>query len=101
MWLTKQRQLKKKGKLEYERQIRLEELGVVWDTHKYEWEEMFTLLVDIKRRTGNCNVPTKHKEGGEKIGLWLSKQRQIKKRGKLEYERQRQLDELGVVWQLK
>jgi len=100
-WLTTQRQFKKKGKLDCERQSQLEELGVVWDLPKYKWGEMFTLLVEFKRRTGNCNVAQSHKEAGRQLGTWLMKERKLKKEGKQDCEiqgRLDQLEELGVVW---
>jgi len=93
-WLVAQRQLKKKGKLDDERQTRLDELGVVWDA-KHQWENMFTLLVKINKREGNCSIAQHHKEAGKNLGMWLAQQRRLKRKGKLDDERQKQLDKIG------
>ena len=65
------------------------------------WEDMFALLQEYKRREGHCNVPDKRKEGGENLGRWLGTQRQLKKNEKLDPERLRRLEDLGIVWSFK
>ena len=57
---------KKNGELNTAKQMRLVEIGIVWDVVSQQWEDMFTLLVQYKDREGDCNVPAKHKED-EKI----------------------------------
>ena len=79
----------KKGRLDAEKEIQLEEIGVVRDTHSQHWDDTFTLLLQYKDREGDCNVPAKHKED--------EKKRTGKKNGKLDAEKQKVLEELGVV----
>ena len=38
------------------------------------WERMYGLLQAYRAREGSANVPNRHEEGGEKLGLWLSRQ---------------------------
>ena len=56
---------KKNGKLDTARQMRLEEIGVVWDMYSQHWDDTFALLLQYKDREGDCNVPAKHKEDGK------------------------------------
>ena len=86
-WLKHQRNKKnKKGRLDAEKEIQLEEIGVVRDTHSQHWDDAFTLLLQYKDREGDCNVPAKHKEDGKNLGVWLTNRRTGKKNGKLDAE---------------
>jgi hypothetical protein len=96
-WLNNQRTYKKNGKLDTEKEKRLEEIGVTWDVLSQQWEDNFTLLLQYKEREGDCNVPGRHKEDGENLGIWLKKQRQNKKKGRLHTEKEQQLNAIGVV----
>mmetsp|Transcript_52045 Transcript_52045/g.59026 ORF Transcript_52045/g.59026 Transcript_52045/m.59026 type:complete len:323 (-) Transcript_52045:172-1140(-) len=99
-WLSTQRGRRKKGILTRDRKSQLENLGVVWEINSTtSWEDMFTLLVQYQNREGNChNVPQTHIEEGENLGIWLSNQRQNKRKGTLTADRTRQLNDLDVVW---
>merc|ERR1712238_5369 len=88
----------KKRQLDTNRKNQLEDLGVVWDVQQQQWENYFNLLVKYKEREGDCNVPAIHKEHGENLGDWLSHQRKANKNGKIDTEKQKLLDDLGVVW---
>jgi hypothetical protein len=53
----------------------------VWgDAFEYEWVENIKLLIELKNREGQCNVPQDHKEGRKNLGEWFSSQRKNKKR---------------------
>jgi uncharacterized membrane protein len=97
-WLSKQRLAKKEGIIDPVEQMRLEKLGIVWNTFSQQWDEKYNLLLQYKQREGNCRVPQKHRENNENLGAWLNKQRQIKKKGKLDDERLRKLEDIGVIW---
>jgi hypothetical protein len=94
-WVGDQRQLKKKETLEPDRETRLEEIGFGWATYAATWDEMYALLEQYKKREGHCNVPQSHTEDGSNFGTWVSKQRQLKKKEKLEPDRQKRLAEIG------
>jgi hypothetical protein len=101
-WLYTQRMDKKKGKLDAEKQNRLEEIGVVWDVLLLKWEHMFTLLVQYNEREGNCIMPQDRKEDGENLGAWLTTQRMDKKKGKLHANKEDKLNSIGnFVWDLQ
>ena len=59
---------------------------------------MHALLLVYKDCEGHCNVPTKHEEDGKKLGQWLSDQRKLQKKKKLNPEKEKQLEKIGVVW---
>ena len=98
-WLSRQRQDKKKtGTLDIMKEKQLKELGIVWDVFEHEWDENFQLLIKYKDKEGNCNVPKRHKEDGVNLGNWLGTQRQNKKGGTLDTVKEKQLEDLGIVW---
>ena len=53
-----------------------------------------------KDREDHCNAPKRHKEDGENLGGWLSDQRKAKKKEKLDPRKEKQLEDLGVVWDI-
>jgi hypothetical protein len=72
--------------------------GFIWDALKYEWDENIQLLLKYKDREGHHNVPKDHKEDGKNLGYWLSRQRKNKKSGTLDTVKEKQLEELGFIW---
>ena len=98
-WLIKQKQYNRAGTLKAERWKRLQELGVSHLTKGEErWEEMYSLLLQFKEREGHLQVRQKHVEDGEKLGLWLAKQRNHHKKGVLNAYREERLDEYFRTW---
>ena len=98
-WVRTQRALRKKCKLEPERERLLTELGLVWEPHEEAWKEMFQQLKEYKEaHGGDCNVPNTYKENPP-LGIWVDTQRVLRKKCKLEPERERLLTELGLVWE--
>ena len=53
------------------------------------------------KREGHCDVPKSHKEGGENLGLWVADQRTAFKKGKLDPERTRRLEAIGIKWRIR
>jgi hypothetical protein len=96
-WVNTQRQLKTKEKLDPDRQKRLEEIGFEWDASA-KWDKMCVLLKQFKKREGHCNVPQSHKEGKANLGTWVTTQRQLKTKEKLDSDRQKQLEDIGFKW---
>ncbi len=98
-WATKQRDLKKKEKLEPERITQLNEIGFVWDLAEAAWEEAFQLVITFKRTKGDGKIPS-HFPENPALGKWAEKQRKEYKQNKLLPERQTRLDVEGFVWDL-
>jgi len=95
-WLSQQRQNRKSGTLQPERQRRLDEIGFDWrsDSRKEEWTTRFEQLKAYKERFGNCRVPVKWKENPQ-LGMWATNQRQHRKNGRLSPEKEKILCEVG------
>jgi len=90
---------------------RLEAAGVVWDVVAGQWERNYALLRAYREREGHANVPKRHVEEGEKLGVWLGTQRKrhqardlseeerkAKRVSPLSDEEVGRLEALGVVW---
>jgi len=103
-WLAMQRWLKGKGKLDADKQRRLDEVGVQWGIKKVRlarkpaanWIARYQQLLRFKQRHGHCNVSFSLLANAGLAG-WVSRQRQAKKSGKLLPERERLLNEIGFA----
>ena len=84
-----------------EREQRLDEIGFVWRlVEPNVWEQMFEQLLSFKQTHGHCNVPQKstvHK----KLGRWVNVQRLFYTRGKIRPDRQKRLEAVDFVWNMK
>ena len=96
-WVSVQRYLK--GKLSIQRKRRLDRIGFVWNWNEYRWDNGFNNLLKFRKREGHCRVPIFHCEGKYKLGLWVSTQRNRKK--KLSTKQRAQLNKIGFVWKEK
>ena len=100
-WISTQRYLQKQGVLDDYREKRLNDIGVSWDLTYLlgeRWEEMYDLLVQFNQREGHSNVPRGHVENGESLGSWLDNQRGFHRKGVLEADREKKLNDIGVSW---
>lgn len=111
-WLTKQRTDFRRGVLTPERRVRLEELGIVWETSPGEspsrgrrkdgtrgpsWNAMLQQLKEFHLSHGHCNVPVTY-SANKALGRWLARQRERWRRDKLSAAKVTQLETLGVDW---
>jgi len=90
-------QRKKKGKLDSSLERQLKKIGNMCSFPAGTWVNNYRLLVKFQRREGHCHVPQSHKEDGMNLGFWLKNQRRRKTKGKLESTCEKQLEEIGVV----
>ena len=99
-WIKMQRSLFAKGRLEPQRQRRLEELpGWTWDPRTDQWEAGFRRLLDYVEQHGDARVPRSYALDGHRLGNWITEQRGSYAKGRLEPQRQRRLEELpGWTW---
>ncbi|CAB9524679.1 helicase [Seminavis robusta] len=99
-WVSTQRKVYNKGKLNEERFQKLQEIGFTWvisgssDPLGEDWLAMFASLQKFHQGNGHCNVPRTN----GKLGKWVSTQRTLYKKGKLNGERFQKLQELGFTW---
>lgn len=93
-WVSKQRQLRKRGKLSKEKVDALDSLKFTWSTAEADWEDKFKRLCGWTREHGHASVPFNEGE----LGWWVNTQRQCKRKGKLNQSREARLQTLGFVW---
>lgn len=98
LWVLTQRVKKKKGELPDDRIALLEKLNFEWDRHDAIWEKNHEALVNFKKKHGHCNVPTKYPENSQ-LGVWVMKQRRLKRQGALPQEKIVKLENLGFLWE--
>lgn len=96
-WMLTQRQAKKRGELEPEREKRLTNIGFEWEPFSGQWEAMFGRLRAYHGEHGNCLVPS-HWPKDAKLASWVGTQRMRKSEAKLSAERIAKLDTLGFEW---
>jgi len=99
-WVLMCREKKKAGGIELEEQLRLEELGMVWDPMDAKFDEGMTQMFMFQRMHGHCFVATRYvTSNGYKLGQWVTRQRLKRRQGRgLSPAQMNSLDELGMVW---
>ena len=101
-WVVAQRAGFKDGQLDAGRRDRLEGLpGWSWGTTlESRWEDGFVNLQSYVEREGHSRVPARYKDGGGfRLGAWVARQRDVRRRGELSDERARRLESVpGWTW---
>lgn len=107
-WQSRQKQAYKNGTLSSDRVKRLEEIGLRLDDIKTKlppdesFEKGFTETIKYKEQHGDANVPHGYKTlQGYKLRRWQECQRSSYKKGKLDREKIRRLEDVGFVWSLR
>jgi hypothetical protein len=98
-WTLTQRQFKKRGELDVERERKLNSIGFEWQPFSKQWEQMLGTLRQYHSSHGHCRVPTKWAKN-PKLASWVAVQRARKATGKLSAERIAALDALGFSWRV-
>lgn len=57
-----------------DRELELENMGFVWNSHRAAWEERFEDLNVFYLREGHCNVPSNY-EADKLLAVWVKCQR--------------------------
>lgn len=82
-----------------EQTARLEKIGMVWDVNEVQWEFSYSLAVAYRKKHGHLRVSNRYKtEDGYSLGEWIRSQRDKKREGTLEKEKEKRLDEIGMDW---
>jgi superfamily II DNA or RNA helicase len=98
-WMLTQRQLKKRGELEPEREQKLNSIGFEWQPYSQQWQEMFDALRKFHAEHSHCRVPSKWPQNS-KLASWVATQRARKAEGKLSVDRIAKLNTLGFSWRV-
>ena len=67
--------------------------------HSPAWIRRLDELKAYKQEHGHCNVPNKY-PANPQLSRWVYNLRQLKKRGKLDEKKSRQLEKMGIVWEV-
>lgn len=101
-WLNNQKAIRKGtivGKLTENQIQKLDDIGMIWDSLDYFWEQNFRLAKEYYLAHGNLDVPTNFKsKDGKHLGNWILRQRQLYKSNSLTDEQIKKLDSIGMDW---
>jgi superfamily II DNA or RNA helicase len=99
-WVRWQRNQRRKGILNAERQERLSNLpGWDWHSHVVKWEEGYRHLVEYVEEYDDANVtPTLVSADGYPLGTWVRTQRVLYKQDKLGSDLQQRLELVHPTW---
>lgn len=101
-WLNNQKAIRKGtivGKLTENQIQKLDDIGMIWDSLDYFWEQNFRLAKEYYLAHGNLDVPTNFKsKDGKHLGNWVLRQRQLNKTNSLTDEQVNRLDSIGMDW---
>lgn len=103
-WIAGLRTLRKNGArrkyLTPERIRALDEIGMIWDVSDFLWHRCYAACVDYYQHRGDLDVPPDEvTPDGIRLGAWLYSVRAAKDR--LDADKIRALDELGMLWDRK
>lgn len=84
-----------------DRIISLNSIGMIWNIDEYEWKLKYQLAAEYYSSNGNLEVPAKYKtENGVALGNWINNTRCKYRAGKLEEEKIKSLEKIGMVWNI-
>ena len=97
LWVAMQRNFRSAGKLEASYIRRLDEIGFVWDTNKFEWDKMYSVCGKhiISRGAFGLQSAT-HRDAA--LREWVTEQQLQKKRRALTFEKVEALNKVGFPW---
>lgn len=99
IWIVNNRKRYADGILSLDRIKALNSIGMVWNIHEKNWQDMYDALLEYQNTHGNLNVPSKYvTEIGEPLGRWLINQRALYLKGTLPEEHQEKLESIGIIW---
>jgi len=105
-WLTTLKvQRKRGGKGRYlteERIAALDKLGMVWDVDQFLWEQKYRVAQKYFQEYGSLEVPKWYEApDGQRLGCWIQSNRQDYKSGRLDEDKIRRLEKIGMVWDVE
>lgn len=103
-WANRQRDLHDRGDLDSDRSKLLTSLGFAWgkpDARQSHWDEQLSHLLDYRRKFPK-NWPFARQDfpKGNRLGLWVWRQRQAAAYGRLSKRRKERLTKLGFPFEL-
>lgn len=94
-WLAVQRKARADGKLTPEQERQLEGIPLLTKSEEM-WESAYALAKEYFEEHGDLNVPKRYASpGGYGLGSWVSRQRRLRREGRLTEEQIRRLEAIG------
>ena len=105
-WVIYQRNLYNNGKLSANKVELLNKLGMNWKLRsRNEWDYYYGFACDYYQAYHHLNIPTSYEimDGNQpvKLGTWLCNQKRNYRKGLLEEERVKALENIGIFWSEK
>ena len=98
-WLSTQRLEYKNKKLDIEKVEKLEKIGMKWNIrNNLPWEKNYELAKIYYEKNGNLLIPQSYEVDGVKLGVWINYQRVCYKNNKLDIEKVKKLESIGMLW---
>ncbi|WP_244789405.1 DEAD/DEAH box helicase [Cupriavidus pauculus] len=102
-WISSLRLSHTKGTLPFDRQMRMEGLGILWNYRDAQWEEGFSALAEWAATHGHCNPPVGtmaavKEDARINLGYWVRTQRKMYSAGLLDSAKIRRLESIGIHW---
>ena len=98
VWVSNQRDRRKRGVMPDEEFALLNELGLTWQSREVgTWEDRLAEVAAFKTSHGHCDIPTVFAEN-PKLGRFVNAMRTQRNRGILSAERIAKLDAIGFAW---
>jgi hypothetical protein len=113
-WVGRQRFFHKSNKLRQDRKERLDILEFEWRvdpavsqadgivacafSRDKKWYQQYEKLVQLKRKNGNCTLPSGYYQQDHALFNWVMTQRSYHKSHKIRVDRKHLLNEIGFVW---
>ena len=104
-WIQTQRQNYNKNDNSYftmDKINKLNNINMVWDCKKYNFNKMYLALVKYKEMYGDTRVPQDFITNDDlSLGSWVNKQRMLHKSNKLSKKKINMFNKVGMVWNPK
>jgi len=101
-WVIRQRQYNRKNKLSPEKIARLDKLGFVWDSGDAQWAKAYSKYEQYIKENNSVEVPRVYiLPDGFRLGGWIGRQREKRKKNAISSMRIAKLDKLGFIWKIK
>ena len=102
-WVNTQRVFRSRGRLDPERQLRLDALpGWTWDSRQAAWDKGFRYLQEYVQKNSHARVPQSYVIDGFRLGNWVNMQRSNFANGILDDDRRTRLQDLpGWSWPIR
>ncbi len=103
-WIVSQRMIrigKQRGRLTAEQIKRLDRIGMAWNADEERWRIGYEAALAYSRTYGDLIVPADYETAeGYRLGMWIKLKRQQYKRGTLTEQRIRDLECIGMRWNI-